>query len=78
MDIGGKSLSTISGQPHSSTGSEEMGTFMAKGWHWLVDVSAKITQHFLLSMPVLELSFSLLQPLTMSFVLFLNFLESHL
>lgn len=69
-------LCSQTGQPHSSTGSEEMGTLRARGWHWLVDVSAKITQRFLLSMSVFGLSFSLLQPLPMSFVLFLNSLES--
>lgn len=55
--------------------SEGMGTFRAKDWH---QAGARITaQGFLLSMPVCKLSFSWPQPLAMSFVLFLNFLESH-
>lgn len=56
-----------------------MDTFRAKDWHQPVSADARITaQGFLLSKPVFKLSFSLPQPLAMSFVLSLNFLESHL
>lgn len=56
-----------------------MDTFKAKDWHHQpIDADAKITvQGLLLSKPVFKLFFSLPQPLVMSFVLFLNLLESH-
>lgn len=55
-----------------------MDMLRAKDWHQLDNIGARITYGFMLFMPVFKPFFSLLRSLAMGFVLFLNFLESHL